>query len=354
MKYLLLLAFLFLGVSTASAQITLTSNDFVTNFAWNGVREYSTESNLQVGVGLIAASGANQTWDFSKSAFTLQANDNSSSTLLPFSASMPLASDPDFATATHAFKIVTNTMGTIYEYLHVTEEGLWILGLVSEASVKFISYTPAVQQFKFPLTYQTAWTTSFQERSSFDSSTVTTETRDVIADSYGTLVIPPTAGVPSTSVSALRLKTKSVTIVTSTGFSDTSTTYTYDWYSRENVLATINAASDNTPSSMSYSVPLSNAGVIVSKGNAFELSLSENPLLQGTRAELAYTLTQQADIEMNISDALGRQIGGSVTVHGEAGKNSIAMDASMFTNGTYFIHITDGTQSAVRKLVIAR
>ena len=358
MKYLVTLLLLTLFAGNASAQITITSSDFLTRGGpSNNSTSYSTSlsQDLPTLQGLVNVTGTNQTWNFNGPTYTTVA-DTGTATVLVYSTDLPLATDPDFTASTNVIKSVPvdPTQPTIYEFIEVNDAGFWILGVSQDSagvSSKLLSYTPPMQELKFPLTYGTTWTSS----SSFNISSLSqgeslTMSIDAIADGYGTLIVPP-----SHSSDALRVKVKNTTVISVQGFGITNISYSYNWYTKDPYSANISADPNQQATSGGYSI--ASGGSLVpptaSSADALNLYLSQNPA-SFAETKLSYTLKDGGPIQVAIIDPLGRSVRILQDGHASAGQNIIPIDPKAFATGTYFIRVTGDGVTAMRKLVITR
>jgi hypothetical protein len=353
MRYILFLFLLCSIEQTANAQITITSSDIMNSKIWNTTSYSDTSSaDMATAASLIARAGANQTWDLSHLTYQQEAASLTSSQLVPYSTSYPLATDAAFSSATHV--VIANAVDfggtTVYEYLRMTNDGLWFLGVVMNGQ-KLLTYSPPDQSFKFPLTYQTQWSSNTTASSPFNSPTQTNKT--MIADAWGTVVIPASANLSSTSFPAIRVKTTTITITAGQGAGpDTSIDYNYDWYTQSAVGASIAASSDGTPNSITYNVPNPPSSVREIATDAMNMRFSQNPTV-GTQTNLFYTTTEPRDVTVQLMDLLGNNVRTLQSGRSHAGVNMLAIDESGLTGGTYFVRLSSGDVSTMQKLVIA-
>lgn len=353
MKSILTFALLFLGISTSSAQIVMTASDFRTANLWNATT-YSNSTDLTGASTILAHAGENQTWDFSKITYSPEAAGFTNAHIIPYSTSLPLATDADFTTATDVLTGTSSDLGgaSLYEYLRITDEGLWLLGVVAQGT-KFVDYSAPVQILKFPLTYQTTWTSTYDQTIALDPGTVTHSSSTMVADGWGTIVLPQTSGLSGTSFPAIRVRTTTVEIVTTQGSTpDTTRSYKFDWYTKTGVGASISATSDQTANSMSYSVPTASAIVREANGDAFRMQFSQNPAANSTF--LSYSLHEPSVVNIQIMDMLGNSVRTVQNAGANSGANRIGIDAADLANGTYFVRLTTNGQRAMRRLVIVK
>jgi hypothetical protein len=358
MKHIATLLFLVLLASSASAQITINESDYISAFGQqNTGTTYSTSNAQDIPKlqALVDASGASQTWNFNGPSYTV-VTATGTATILTYPGGAPLASDPDFAGSTNVIKSVPTdpTQATTYEFIKADGTGLWILGASQDSlgiPSKLFSYTPPLQELKFPLTYQITW----QSSSSFNisglppGSTVTTSIQ-AVADGYGTLITPP-----STNNSAIRVKMQTSVAISFMSFSQTSKSYSFSWYTKSQYGASISADSNQKATSGDYSVP-SNSFVLPANSApdaALRLYLSQNPA-SNTETTLSYTLKDGGPVQVEMMDALGRNVRMLQDGDASPGENIIPIDPKSYAPGSYFIRVTGNGMSAIRKLIITR
>jgi len=98
MKYFVVLILLVVLAGDGRAQITINSDDIIADF-FNGTANqaqwYTNDTNGLRSLEIL--NGANKSWDFTGRSYTLSSS-GGPPPLVPYSASMPLATDPDYST----------------------------------------------------------------------------------------------------------------------------------------------------------------------------------------------------------------------------------------------------------------
>jgi hypothetical protein len=356
MKYFIT-AFLFLFiVSTASAQITITEQEYLSALgsANNGTSFFTQDvTGLQA---LVNLSGANQTWNFGTRVWTAT-SDSATSTLLTDPTSAPLSSN--FPGATDVIK-VTPVAGrfdqaTFYEFLKITSSGVWTLGFAQDSNgVQSVSetFTPPEQNLAFPLTSGTTWSSSSSISApgipaGFTDSVTMTST----IDGYGSLVTP---AVP-TGTMTLREKQESITKESFGMFSLASRAFSFSWITHGFNSADISADSNQKPLTATYSMASASGVRSAANGASDPLSLylSQNPV-SNIETKLYYTLELGGPVQVEMMDALGRDVRMLQNGRASAGTNIIPIDPKTLAPGTYFIRVETDGSSAMQKLIISR
>ena len=326
----------------AFAQLTITSSDFA-----NGFYQYTTNQKVYVDAGttglqsLIDQTGANQSWNIQAIPFVLDTSVvNSNGSVVPYSSSFPEADS--FPTATHVEKSITNGISSYYFY-EINQTGLYLLGISQDSMglnpKVYLTYTPPFEDYAFPLTYQTQWSsTSVISSGAFGY----TMQEDNLVDSWGTYSLPD-----NSPIQALRVRRRT-TAIYSFG-NDTS--YSFEWFNLSNFSATIDADVDQNATRAQYAVPGSTN--IVSGDNSslqFSIAIASNPVSSPTN--VSFTLPSESQVRISLMDALGRQ--SQVLMNGMAhtGLNTLSLDPASLMNGTYFLRIESDGNSAMQKVIV--
>jgi hypothetical protein len=82
------------------------------------------------------------------------------------------------------------------------------------------------------------------------------------------------------------------------------------------------------------------------------ISLFPNPARQGATV-LNYTLTENADVTIDIYNTFGAKVKSVAVGNESTGKHEIALDLSAFSNGVYFISLVAGEASQAIKFIVA-
>ena len=355
--FILLLGWIICLPVWALSQITLTSDDEASRIG-SLPHAHSFDANDTVGLCALAAlSGPGLTWDFSGKKFTASPT-TSKDTMFDYPGGAALANDPDFLTATKVIKSVPNdaTKATTYSFYKINSEGLWSLG-ESQDSLGVLSklswFSPPLQQFKFPLTYQSTWTSTSTENSKYSKPGESVSiTESTVVDSWGTLILPGWAAEP-----ALRMCTQTTTADSSSGVALFSfTSKTLNWFTKSGREANIIADKNQVPLGAAYSIPASPNSVASQLPEIEDIltpRLSNNPVSNG-ETQLYYTMKADGNAQVSMMDALGHDVRMLQNGRVSAGQNIIPIDASALTPGTYFLHIAAEGTTVTRKVVITR
>jgi Secretion system C-terminal sorting domain len=347
MKNSLAALLLLCATSSAWSQPIITSNIFQADFLSPPSEIASWNTDDTTGLrALEILNGANQSWDFTGRAYKLQVNSNSSP-YIPYSTTLPLATDPDFSSATEVYVDSINPVWKEYEYYRINATGFWLLGGSQDSmgvASKTDRYVPPFQQLKFPLTYLSTWQSSSTDYDlKYGDSTY--ETVEVGADGYGTIILPS-----SPNQTALRVSLKSTSSYDN-GLPYTS--YNFYWFTNSLYWAAVSADDSMRPQGAGYVQPTnSSVGMPPPSLAPLNLTLSDNPVLSaGTR--LSYNLRTGGPVQVELMDELGQSVRMLENGRASAGTNIVSIDPKTLASGTYFIRVEAEGTSAMQKLVIS-
>lgn len=360
----LILFFILCSAVSGRGQITITAAQFLTGFSSGEAsgRGY-TSDNVSGLSALIAASGASQTWDFGGRVYTeVQTVPGTLIEVFAFPGSAPFSDDPDLATTTHVLKISIpgSEISATYSYVRFTDQGFWMVGGAydSMGSAKKLNvYVPPKQQYAFPLSYQTSWSSNSTVKNPLYPPGVTiTEQVEAKVDAYGNLVLPTRAGKqgknPASSTESLRIEAKNTQTIDYGGFGFASTTMSYDWITLTHYSANIYADSSKTPISVGYNTPGSSGDVNVTAENLLELRLGANPV--GAETNIFFKLEDPLYAQVGLIDMKGNNVQRVYAGIAQSGINMIPLNVQSLPNGTYFLRLEAGSMRAIHKLVIAK
>lgn len=362
MKKLILLISLAFAIP-ASAQMTITY-DMVIAQINGGIQpadSYSSTDLTNV-APLIATTGASKTWDFGGRVYTKDSTGNTKQSYVDPSTS-PMHNDPDFAGATHCMKILGDDSDpTIsYTYYKINTDGYYMMGIVTDSmgtKNKAISYVPPMQSMKFPLTYGTTWssTSNVNIDLGFPGATMSMKI-DANVDGYGNIVTPTRARKNDkpvqTTTECLRIRQAMRTTVTFSGFEvGSSLVHIYQWISTSANSAVVSSDTNDTPTSIGYSVASGSTSVPMTIEDPLTIKLSANPAESQTT--LSYNLPESGDVKVSVMDNLGREVKMLHNGFAPAGSNIIPIDPSTMGNGTYLIRVSSNSFTGTRKLIIAK
>ena len=357
MKYFVTALLLVACAHAANAQITITGDEFMSRFGQQsgGISDNYTSTDTTGVRALELLSGANVTWNFGSRNYTYTRDTASTVQIVAFSSSLPLANDPDFTGSTHAIILPPDSVGapTNYEYITANTTGLWIHGIVRDSAgvqSKVLSYVPAYQELKFPLTYGTTWQASSRiPIAGLPPGATYRQGLYAMADAYGTLQ------VPQGNFNALRVHSVDTLTLSAPPFLNQQTmSHSFDWYTETNTSANIQADSDMSPYSIGYSIVAGTGGVAENHDSkSLELRISQNPA-SNTVTSLYYTLDNDASVQLSLVDISGNTVRTLQSGLAHAGKNSIEIDPKSLEPGTYFIHLVAPNVNATEKIAIVR
>ncbi|HZK76855.1 MAG TPA: T9SS type A sorting domain-containing protein [Candidatus Kapabacteria bacterium] len=357
MKYLATVLFLVSFAAQANAQITITESSFVSGVQQSINTTTYTAKDLAVFTPILAAAGANQTWDFTASSYNAPTTSAYTISIQAYPDGAFDANFPDFTSATNVLELTAPTgADTIFSFLKITPTAVWGLGSSIHASGGYQNLTgdnPGQETNVFPMTYQTSWQSTFTEIDSFPGSgtaaTFTTYQDSYVVDGWGTLITP--AG----SFQTLREK-EDDTVTHYSGSGTVTGGYTYTWYTADGFSpASIDADQTGTVIAARYYVNSSNSvrpdGAQSSDG--LKLTISQNPATSaGT--QVLYSLPNSSDVRVELMDELGRSVRMLQNGRAPAGQNIITIDPLTLAQGTYFVRVEANGMTAMQKLVITR
>jgi len=338
--------------TTAFSQITITSSDYQKNLniAIKTVQYSSSDtSGLR---SVLAASGANKTWNVAGRIFTV--SDTSISTLLNKSSSgAPQQNNSAFSSATMVVqrRISSKPLFTNWSYESLTANELRYHGYVQDSAGIVMSNqtnAPSWCSQRYPTTYSSAWSWASTVTATSGNVGITTSmTGNDIIDAYGTII------TPEGSFACLRVKSK-VNILF--GFF-TITSYSYEFIDQNRTYARIGAdATGDIPGGVTYYRQTSPTGISETPNSLpHDCRLSQNyPNPFNPSTIITYQLPMNSLVSLKVYDILGREV--ATLVHGfeEAGYKSVEFNASGVASGVYFYRLQAGGVDDVKKLIVQK
>jgi hypothetical protein len=360
MKYFVTALVLLFSVTTAFSQITLTYDQYLEGFANSKTGDSYTSTDTSGLRTIINTSGPNQSWDLGGRVYSKLQSDGTI-TVFTYPGNAPLASDPDLTSSTHVQKYVPSdpTQPTIYSFFKIDQTGEYQTGTVQDSMgtvTKIFGYSPAEQLFKFPLTYQTSWTSSSDLHVNIGIPGVTASQKlDAVVDAFGSLILP-TAIVgknPVTSTTqTLRLKRTLTQTISFGGFGGySSTTNTFEWLSTSNSAA-ITADSALNPIDITYTNTAATGSVSSSEiDNPLTIRIGSNPV--NTTTSLFVNIPTVGETSISFSDALGKNIIQVFNGFASTGSMTLPLNVNQLSNGTYFLRVQSSGYSAMRKVIVS-
>jgi hypothetical protein len=365
-----------IAAQAALAQIAITRNtieDFF-NSEFHVVSSVSTDEDRII--ELLDAKGADQVWDFTgmEMEYTLAGDGR----VQFFSSSEGTLGEEfeHFDQATHVIRgdfIITETYeGDVYEivfanyeYSILSDEEYTVLGVVvtefldpEEREIDGLIFKrPGQLQYKFPVTYGSAWETEYEEQSIFFGFDNTFDyTEEVVVDGWGELVTPhgtfevlrisrlrtmdlgfvgmESLEVEFVNVNGMPLATIEVDIEFGTGEFDT-----------EYAEATLNLIITETsaPQEAGMELPV-RATLHQNYPNPF------NPTTQ-----ISYDLAEASAVSLDIYSLTGTRVLSVLdNSHQSAGTHTVMVDASQLASGVYIYQLRAGGQVFTRRMTLVR
>jgi hypothetical protein len=342
----------------AQQPLNISSADFANGLSQFVSAQNTYNDNSTVGLqALVDQTGANQTWSFLALPFVLDTsttNGKGNGIIAPYSSSFPKAAS--FPTATHVETIASGG-NNLYFFIRVDQSGVYSLGISGDSMgtpIIFQTYTPPEENFAFPLTYQTAWSSTSVIGS---EGYAYTEEIDGYVDGWGTYSIPGNA-----PVQALRIRTKTIdtypsTIDSTPNGKDTipgsiDTSYSFQWFNLSSFSASIDADANQNAMDASYNTPESQNIVLNNTPTSqYSISVGSNPLRSPTN--VSFNLPSESQVRVSLMDPLGRV--SQVLMNGMAhsGVNTLPLDPTNLMNGTYFLRIESAGNTSMQKLIVS-
>jgi hypothetical protein len=339
---------IFLSLSSAWSQITITADDYRTTHPIGMTSVgYVTAPTTPVTVFVGApSSSASQTWDYSGLTFSRQSE-------FRFVNASEAPQHAELTTANTIRKgTYTGISGTFYQYNQVTDAAYYLIGTWTEGDPEPTLYRPPVLQIKFPCSLGGSWTYQSEPREIFQGTTLETF-QSTTADAYGTLKLP------QGSFAALRLKTEVVTTTASTQFSMRQRRYVYNFACKQAVGAFISL--DSTQQN-NATVTVTGVGYEIANGisalpdpgrkePALTIGNHPNPFRGSTT--IRFETRSPGHVDVRVYDALGCRVRTLVDAERSPGAHTVEWNSSALPAGLYtiIIHSPEGTGVRLAQLI---
>jgi hypothetical protein len=345
-KLFTLLCVLFITISLASAQITVSRSSIE-----NGPDEwtsFSAQAPVTIDNG---PAGANQSWTFDQ-----QANVASSIQIVD-PASTPFAAD--FPTANRCWAFLQDTTGG-FSYVRLADNGHYSLGFGSNVGgIEFVaSYDDEALDSPLPFNFNTPnWTRvaryTFEQSEGFVQTTVDSAISDV--DGWGSVTTPH--GV----YDVLRLFSQIWTTITFTGLPEvTSATVGYDWITAAGIPVASSQTLDGntnpnfTQGYVSYTTYSAQAAEPVRGPVADNFRVGQNyPNPFNPTTTLPISLQQASIVEVTIYNELGEVVSHEEFSFGP-GEYTVPFDGSAWASGNYFANVKAGDVSQTKRMTLVK
>lgn len=341
--------------SSAYAQIVIQQSALTDRLGSTvNITLFDTESGTGLD-GLVAASGANQTWDFSALSFADTTVFTQSYVTLP--ADLPGSVIPELATAEFV-EYTTATFGTdtlktlLYQRISndsLLSHGTLFIGDVDgmQDTLVTLAIPPALDGL-FPIEYQK----TYQDSTSFvfeDEPVPTYQITEVTIDGWGTLV------APGQTVEALRIYNVDKTYLIDTN-QLLSEEVNIDFVSAEGLTANIELDESLNPVNGSVAV-VGEVPTSIDRVDeiAKHFTLNQNyPNPFATSTSISYHLDKPAHVEIKVYTLTGQLVKSLVSTNHAAGVHETALDAAALPSGIYAYRLVIDGASETRFMSLVR
>ncbi|MFU8860768.1 MAG: T9SS type A sorting domain-containing protein [Cyclonatronaceae bacterium] len=358
----------------AVAQIVLTRNSL--SAFLNG--EYTVTVSASVDtlniLPLLELSGADQTWDFTTLDYDYTFTGSGSSVTLPSVEGTPGEGDEHFEQATHVTRSAVSIGGdfggddgelsfTSYEFNILNDDEFLSLGSISldpddPEEFEIVLYSrPAEVYYKFPVTYESAWTYEFEEQLISGGFDFTQDYKiDVVVDGWGQLVTPngtfnvlKITKLEEIDLGFFSMESTDVEFITVDGF-PIATIYAEkaflsDEYDGTTMEATLNVISTGTSNPREITSDLPDRATLHQN--------YPNPFNPSTI--ITYDLAEASTVSLDIYTVTGIRVMPVISERAQqAGRHSVSVDASNLASGVYIYQLRTGNQVLTRKMTLIK
>lgn len=306
--------------------------------------------------GIVQGSaGVNITWDF----HTLPTTSLPDSITLGSVMTASLA--PGYSSAISAANRAIVTPATTVTNFYIAGSAKLSLNAIYMSTANFAVYTDPIDLLQYPFTYLSTFNDNYAGVLTYSSVTLTENgTVNVLADGWGTLILPPTP--PSTTNrsydSVLRVRSSQTFTDSLDIFGSTPQTYTietYTWYrpGYHSALMTISTVSGPSvyKKTVSYARQQVANHVSVPSITCIETSLSVFPNPATGELNISFTNPKTEKVKITLTDMLGREV--AVIANEELqGTQNISYGTGSLSKGLYLLQVQSASGSVARKVAI--
>ena len=351
--------------SFAQAQISIPETYFTDRIGTTEEISFFQFAETTEAAGIVAAAGANQTWDFS--SFTVTETFSITETYISLPADIPgadLFTASDLAIRVESDSFDTDTGGDFEFYLFqsinngsLQLDGNFSVGDFDEDGVPdevVTTFSPPTQDLVFPVDFEDTWDDSSSTVLTFQGQTLpalSAQKSVTTVDGWGTLILP------EGTYQALRLRTEISTVDLFSGIESPSFT-DYDFFTLDNVFVSIFVGSDGTISDVNYSVfdggmtsiPVEDEGALP---ESFFLAQNyPNPFNPST--SISYSLPATSDVTLKVYTINGQEVRTLVQSTQAAGAYQVEFDASELASGLYLYRLETASFSQTRLMSLIK
>ncbi len=372
LSHALLAALMFTTVATAQIQLTRSSIELFLNAEFTNTS--ATSSEVEKILQLLEIKGGVQTWDFTDLEMDVTMTGDGRIETFSSAVGTPGEGDEHFEQATHVSRSEANIKGIIngeevevtftsYEFSIITDEAYTILGaavpdfLVPDEMEMLIYDRPGQVKYVFPVTYESAWGSEYEEQSIFGGFDNTLDyIEEVTVDGWGEIITPhgtfevlrvsrlskidfgffvmESLEVDFVNENGLPLATISVGIDPLTGEYDTG-----------EVEASLNVITTST------SAPREPAPELPAR-----LTLHQNyPNPFNPSTQITYDLAEASIVSLEMYSLTGTRVQSVIdSRYQQAGTHTVTVDASHLASGIYFYQLRAGGQVLTRQMALVK
>jgi hypothetical protein len=358
----------------AVAQLVLTRSSF--DAFLNG--EYAITAAASVDtvniLPLMELKGADQTWDFTTLEYDYSITGRGSIETFSSVEGTPGEGDEHFEQATHITRFsifiggeVGGEVGELaflnYDFNIINDEEFLSLGSIAvdpddPESVDIVTYSrPAEIYYKFPLTYESAWTYDYEEEIIAFGFGGTQEYRDsVVVDGWGELITPNgtfnvlrITNVTQNDFGIFKINYHEVEFVTIDGFPIATINAEDDFFTGEldgsSLEAQINVISTGTSTPREITSDLPERATLHQN--------FPNPFNPSTI--ITYDLAEASTVSLDIYTVTGIRVMPVISERAQqAGRHSVSVDASGLASGVYIYQLRTGSEVLTQKMTLIK
>lgn len=184
------------GFAGAFGQLTITASDCRSLIGTTDSTWTSSSSDTTGLKAIIANSGENRTWDISKRVYQSPGGSVVRYAVYPDGA--PFPNDPGFASCNVVESIGDTSATSTWSYLALSDTGFYsegaVTSLVTDGARSYLKsvFTPLYASYKFPMTYNSNWSGTYDAVSSYSTGQSYTSSTSYsnIVDAWGTITTP--------------------------------------------------------------------------------------------------------------------------------------------------------------------
>ncbi len=359
----------------ASAQFTLTNSSlerfFNTDFDYTIALSYDGENIIQ----LMEQKGADQSWDFTTLEYEFTTSGEGVTEMFSSAAGTPGAGDDHLEQATHVLRSAL-TIRAIddgeevdvelvqYEYAIIDDEEFRVIGTMvmstdesGDTDLQVLS-VPGEKYYTFPATYQSSWTTQFEERvitGVFD--TMLDYTVDVEIDGWGEIVTPDgtfevlrVSRLRQLNLGAFVIESLEVDFVNEFGIPIASLSAEIDPVTGE-----LDAEDAEAALNVFTLPPMTTSSEPAIADLPVDVTLHQNyPNPFNPSTQISFEIPEASHVRLDVFDMSGRRVASLVDEGRSAGRHTVNFDASGLSSGIYMSRLQAGAHTVTGRMTLVK